>query len=401
MPVNVIIEPGYLKGSIQVLPSKSHAHRLLIAAALAQGETRIHCPAENADIAATARCLRALGAQISRQDEYLVVKGCIPQQGERAMLDCGESGSTLRFLIPLCGCLQRDIILTGGGRLPSRPNGPLLSAMAENGARMEGEGLPLKMHGGLRPGAYALPGNVSSQYFTGLLLALPLLSGDSMLFYTSPLESMPYVDITLSVLAQFGIQVEEMENGWRIPGGQHYQTPGEARVEGDWSAAAFWLAANRLGSEIIVSGLNPDSAQGDKAIRDLLNQLGGEISVTDVPDLMPILSVAAAAFPGETRITGAARLRIKESDRLSAMVSVICSLGGWARETEDGVVIRGGKLLGGVIDGMNDHRVVMSAAIAATICQGPVTILGAQAADKSYPGFFEAFAGLGGIIHAG
>ncbi|MBQ4074054.1 MAG: 3-phosphoshikimate 1-carboxyvinyltransferase [Clostridia bacterium] len=395
--MQVTIQPGKLQGSVTILPSKSHAHRLLIASALAEGETRIHCPSENADIAATIRCLNALGAGITRQGEYLIVRGGMPMAGAGAALDCGESGSTLRFLIPLCGCMSREITLTGHGRLPSRPNGPLLSVMKENGAELEGEGLPLRIKGGMKSGCFALPGHISSQYFTGLLLALPLLSGESALEYTSPLESMPYVNMTLDTLRQFGIRIEEMENGWRIPGNQRYCSPGMARVEGDWSAAAFWVTANHLGSAIDLQGLNPFSPQGDKAIGQLLRRLGGKIDVTDTPDLMPILSVAAAAWPGETEICGAARLRIKESDRLAAMAGVIRALGGNALETPDGLIIRGGKLRGGVVDGMHDHRVVMSAAVAATVCEGPVTILGAEAADKSYPGFFRDFASLGGI----
>lgn len=399
--MNVTIYPGLLRGRVTVPPSKSHAHRLLIAAALAAGETRISCPAENADIAATIRCLNALGARVWREGEELIVAGGLLDGTGPATLNCGESGSTLRFFLPLCACLNRKITLTGEGRLPSRPNGPLLAALRDRNAVFSGEGLPLRMAGGLTPGAYSLPGNVSSQYFTGLLLALPLLPGDSLLTHTSPLESKPYVEITLSVLKLFGIQVEEAENGWRIPGGQRYRTPGNLMVEGDWSAAAFWLGANRLGSRVEMAGLDPHSPQGDQAMAEWLTHLGGEIDVTDVPDLMPILSAVAAAVPGETRITGAARLRLKESDRLSAMAQTIAALGGRVREEKEGLVIQGGCLQGGVIPSQNDHRVVMSAAIAATVCQGPVTILEAQAADKSYPGFFEEFARLGGNVHAG
>ena len=259
--------------------------------------------------------------------------------------------------------------------------------------------LPLTVRGGLKSGDFALPGDVSSQYFTGLLFALPLLAGDSTLRYTSPLESMPYVELTLSVLRQFGIQVESMEDGWRVPGNQRYSSPGVVVAEGDWSAAAFWLGANHLGSQVSLLGMNDASAQGDRAIVAMLSQIGGEIDVTDTPDLMPILSAVAAAIPGKTTcIIGAARLRLKESDRLSAMVQVIRALGGQAEETADGVIVTGCKLRGGTVDGMNDHRIVMSAAIAATVCQGPVTILGAEAVNKSYPRFFEDFARLGGIV---
>ena len=320
-------------------------------------------------------------------------------------LDCGESGSTLRFLLPVCAAkphdLEAPIVLTGSGRLPSRPNGPLLEALRSHGAQIHGDFLPLTVDGGLFAGDYELLGNVSSQYFSGLLFALPLLEGDSTLRYTSPLESRPYVDLTLSVLRQFGICIDEMENGWRVPGGQRYASPGTAEAEGDWSAAAFWLGANMLGNAVTVEGLNDHSCQGDQAIETLLSRVGGEINVTDTPDLMPILSAVAAAIPGKvTRITGAARLRLKESDRLAAMAKTIQALGGQAEELPDGLIIHGTKLKGGTVDGMNDHRVVMSAAIAATACQEPVTILGAEAVNKSYPDFWNDFEALGGYIHA-
>ena len=394
------IFPGLLQGSVTAPPSKSHAHRLLIAAALSMGETRIRCPAENADISATVRCLNALGVSVRREKEDFVVRGGTFAP-EETILPCGESGSTLRFLLPLCAALEQPVVFTGEGRLPQRPNGPLIDVMQANGARVSGDGLPLRMEGGLRPGYYALPGNVSSQYFTGLLFALPLLSGVSVLRWITPLESRPYVDLTLSVLREFGVEIEEIDNGFRIPGRQRYTTPGRAEVEGDWSAAAFWLGACCLESRVEVQGLNPCSAQGDKAMLDLISHLGREICVSDVPDLMPILSAVAALTPGETRITGAARLRIKESDRIASMAQTILALGGEAEERPDGLIIRGQKLRGGTVDGLNDHRVVMSAAIAATRCQGPVTILGAQAADKSYPGFFDEFVRLGGRVHDG
>lgn len=397
--MNVTIHPSLLSGIVTPPPSKSHVHRLLLAAALCnQEETAILCPGENDDIRATIRCLAALGTEIRRQGKWLHVMGGFEAQDEETVLDCGESGSTLRFFIPLCGSLGRKITLTGRGRLPGRPNDPLLDAMRKNGTSCQGKGLPLIISGGMQPGDYALPGHISSQYFTGLLFALPLLSGDSTLVYISPLESMPYVEMTLSVLRQFGIRIEEMEGGWRIPGNQRYHSPGRTEAEGDWSAAAFWEAANFLGSAVAPQGMDDYSAQGDKKIGKLLAKIGGEIDVTDTPDLMPVLSVAAAATPGKTVITGAARLRIKESDRLSAMQKVICDLGGKAEETDDGLIIYGGSLKGGVIDGMNDHRVVMSAAIAATVCENPVIIRGAEAADKSYPEFFKDFERLGGRL---
>ncbi|MBQ7657320.1 MAG: 3-phosphoshikimate 1-carboxyvinyltransferase [Clostridia bacterium] len=394
--MNVTIHPKALHGAVTAPPSKSHVHRLLIAAALSSGKTAIHCPGENADIDATVRCLRALGAEIQAKDAHWIVTSPV-KGGAGDALDCGESGSTLRFLLPLCAALNGSCTLTGSGRLPSRPNGPLLDALRGHGANIQGDFLPMAVNGGLQAGAYALPGNVSSQYFTGLLIALPLLSGDSTLVYTSPLESMPYVDVTLSVLKQFGIQIETLDNGWRIPGNQAYVSPGTVNAEGDWSAAAFWLGANALGSAVTVNGLNPASCQGDKAITKLLAQIGGEIDVTDTPDLMPILSAVAAAISDKTtRIIGAARLRLKESDRLSAMAETIRALGGKVEELPDGLIIHGTRLRGGTVDGHNDHRVVMSAAIAATVCEGPVTILGAEAVNKSYPDFWKDFEALGG-----
>lgn len=400
--MNVTIEPGLLSGTVTPPPSKSHVHRLLIAAALCREETAILCPGENADIQATIRCLRGFSADIRREGERLLVCGPLAG-GAEGELDCGESGSTLRFLLPLCAFLagEHPLTLTGHGRLPSRPNGPLLQQLRKNGADIAGEGLPLTLRGSLRSGEYALPGHISSQYFTGLMMVLPLLPGESCLRFTTPLESRPYVELTLSVLRQFGIRAEEIGDGWRIPGNQRYLSPLHVQAEGDWSAAAFWYAANHLGSRIEICGMNPLSSQGDRAIEALLSRLGAEMDVSDTPDLMPVLSAAAAASPGSTEITGAARLRLKESDRLSAMARVIRALGGRAEERADGLLIQGGSLRGGTADGAQDHRVVMSAAIAATVCKAPVTILGAEAAEKSYPGFFEDFARLGGRIHVG
>ena len=405
--MNVTVYPRPIRGRVKAPPSKSHVHRLLIAAALCEEhETRIHCPGENEDIDATIRCLQALNTNIEKDGDWISARrdGPLFSSSSHKTLDCGESGSTLRFLLPLCAAKPRamevPIVLTGSGRLPSRPNGPLLEALRSHGAQIHGDFLPLTMDGGLFAGDYELPGNVSSQYFSGLLFALPLLEGDSTLRHTSPLESRPYVDLTLSVLRQFGIRVEKMENGWRVPGRQRYISPGAARAEGDWSAAAFWLGANMLGNAVTVEGLNDHSCQGDQAIETLLSRIGGEIDVTDTPDLMPVLSAVAAAIPGKvTRITGAARLRLKESDRLAAMAKTIQALGGQAEELPDGLIVHGTELKGGTVDGMNDHRVVMSAAIAATACQGPVTILGAEAVNKSYPDFWNDFETLGGRLH--
>ena len=396
--MNAVIEPGLLRGAVTAPPSKSHAHRLLIAAALSGQDCRILRPGDSEDIAATVRCLQALGADVRREGEGLSVR---PGKGvSSAALDCGESGSTLRFLLPVLCAMEGDFTLSGRGRLPERPLEPLLSALRAHGAAIAGDRLPLRVSGGLRSGEYDLPGSVSSQYFSGLLFALPLLAGDSTLRFTSPLESAPYVEMTLSVLRQFGIRAEKWENGWRVPGNQRYSAPEEIGTEGDWSAAAFFLGADALGSDVRICGLDPASCQGDRAVAGLLQRIGEEIDFSDTPDLLPIVAAAAAASPGKTtRLTGAARLRIKESDRLSAMADAIRCLGGEAEELPDGLTVRGTKLAGGTVDGRHDHRIVMSAAVAATVCAEPVTVLGAEAVNKSYPGFWRDFAALGGKVH--
>ena len=395
--VQATVYPGALRGSVRVPQSKSHVHRLLIAAALSPGRTVIGCPAQNADIDATIRCLTALNARIIREGDDLAVTGLDRGAVGQATLDCGESGSTLRFLMPLCAALPVRATLTGRGRLPERPNGPLIDALRANGAAITGGALPMTVAGGLMPGRYVLPGNVSSQFFTGLLFALPILGGDSVLQWSTPLESAPYIELTLSVLRQFGIRADSVKDGWAVPGGQAYTSPGRAEAEGDWSAAAFYYAANALGSDVRPTGLLKDTCQGDSAIEALIGLIGGTIDVTDTPDLVPALAAAAAASRGKTtRITGAARLRIKESDRLDAMVRAISALGGSATETADGLLIEGAALTGGVVDGQNDHRIVMAAAVMATAAASPVTILGAEAVNKSYPRFFEDLMLLGG-----
>lgn len=395
--MNVIVYPGKLKGRVQVPASKSMAHRLLIAAALADRPTEIEISALNNDISATMNCLEALGAKIEGDsDTYTVTPaGSVPRG---CTLDCMESGSTLRFLLPVAAALGTDALFTGRGRLPERPNIALTEAMKAHGADIDRDLLPMRVSGNLVPGMWELPGNVSSQYITGLMFALPLLEDDSEIRLTTALESASYIEITIRALSRFGIRIHRTETGWHIPGGQKYISPGSIRVEGDWSAAAFWLAANRMGSEIEVSGLDPDSAQGDRVVEKLL--CAPFINASDTPDLVPALAVCAALQPHETVITGAARLRIKESDRLSAIGNMLTNLGTSVKVTEDGLIIAGKNALkGGSVNGMNDHRIVMAAAVAATCAEEPVTITGAEAVEKSYPDFFRDFEKLGGKIH--
>ena len=415
--MNIAVRPGPLRGRVEIPASKSVAHRAMIAAALADRPTEIVLNAVNDDLTATAACLSALGAACERTDfGYRIVPAAQEKNAcgaaENASgatdlceiasfptLDCGESGSTRRFLLPVAAALGREARFVGHGRLPERPHDVLLDAMAAHGATADARRLPLQLHGRLRGGTFALPGNVSSQYITGLLLALPLCAGDSVIRLTTRLESAPYVNLTLRALADFGIRAETLPDGWRIPGGQRYHSPGRVVVEGDWSGAAFWLAANALGSRVECGNLDEASAQGDRAIRPLLNRLGGEIDVSECPDLVPALAVAAAGFPGRTALVGAARLRLKESDRLASVAALLRALGCAVDEGAESLTIHGGApLTGGTVDGCGDHRIVMAAAVAATAASSPVTILGAQAVAKSYPDFFRDFEALGGNL---
>ena len=387
--MNVTITPGLLRGAITPPPSKSQAHRLLIAAALADGESRIEHLADSQDIQATRRCMAALKAP----GEDLPV------------LDCGESGSTLRFLIPVALALRGGGRFTGRGRLMARPQKPYFDLFDEKGIAYRQEDGVLTVQGRLTPGTFALPGDVSSQFVTGLLYALPLLEGDSRITLTTPLESRGYVDMTLEALERFGIRAECPDGRTlRVPGGQTYR-PCRAAVESDYSQAAFYYAANGLGGQVEILGLNPRSAQGDRCIVPYHMQLCGpgeaELDVSQCPDLVPPLAAHAALRQGITRIVNAARLRIKDSDRLTAVTQVLTALGADVVEGADRLTITGQPegLAGGVtVDSHNDHRIAMMAAVAATRCAAPVTIIGAECVAKSYPDFWEDYERLGGQI---
>ncbi len=401
--MEVTVFPGRLAGTPALPPSKSHIIRLLLASALCpEGEsTLIEGFSDCGDVSAALSCLKALGSGAAAEEGGLRVFG-IKSGGAAGVLNCGESASVLRFLLPVCSALAgpEGLEITGSEGLAARPHGPLLKALRSGGALIEGDSLPLRVRGGLKPGEFVLPGNISSQYFSGLLFALPLLDGESALRFAGCPVSEPYIEMTLDVLRDFGIEAAALEDGWLVPGGQKYGSPGRIRAERDWSAAAFWLAAGVLGSQVKLRGLDPLSKQADKEAQALFSKIGGAIDVSSCPDLMPALAAAAAASGGKTtRISGAGRLRFKESDRLSAMKDLINGLGGMAYETEDGLTIEGRSLRGGRADGRNDHRVVMSAAVLALSCEGPVSISCAEAAGKSYPGFWEDLKALGGRIN--
>lgn len=386
--MDVQIEPRRLSGAVTPPPSKSMAHRAILALSLcADTDASISNLAPSQDIDATIRCVSALRDASSG----------LP------FLDCGESGSTLRFLIPLALALRGGGQFTGRGRLMERPMTPYFDLFTEKGISWDQSDGVLTVRGTLTPGTYPIPGNVSSQFVTGLLYALPLLSGDSTIQITSALESRPYVEMTLEMLRSFGIHVDcPSDHTFFIPGRQHFQGR-SVSIEADWSQAAFWYAANFLDSQVHIQGLHPASAQGDKVISSLYWQLArpGDTTVdlAACPDLLPPLSVMAAVRSGTTRFTGAARLRIKESDRLRSAAALLTALGGSAEEGSDYLIVHGGPLAGGQVSGANDHRIVMAAAIAATACNSPVTILGAEAVNKSYPTFWEDYQQLGGIVH--
>lgn len=389
--MNLTITPGALSGTVTPPPSKSQAHRYLIAAALAGEGSVIHNLAGSQDIQATRRCM----AELKTNSNHL------------PRLDCGESGSTLRFLIPIALALRGGGVFTGRGRLMERPQRPYFDLFDEKGIRYEQRDGVLTVEGALTPGEYRLPGDVSSQFFTGLLMALPLLDGPSVILPTTRLESEGYIGMTLDAMHEFGIDVASTRSlppHYLVPGGQPYRSA-EVTVEGDWSQAAFWYAANCLGCAVNVQGVTRHSAQGDRIIESHcleLSQTGDtEIDMSGCPDLAPPVAAAAAVRQGITRLTGAARLRIKESDRLSAIAAALNAMGARVMEYPDSLTIYGQDSLAGgcAVDCCNDHRIAMMAAIAATACREPVTLLGAECVAKSYPNFWEHYRMLGGVFH--
>lgn len=408
------ITPAPLGGTVSAIASKSDAHRLLILAALSHGETKLLMEQRSEDIDATISCLRALGAIIDILPDGVFVRG-IEQVNDPPLLDCGESGSTFRFLLPVACALCARVRFKGSGRLPERPIGELMRVMQAHGVAFSEERLPFETTGRLTGGDFSLPGNVSSQYLTGLLLALPTLDEDSTISLTTRLESAAYVDITLHALKRFGVEVRVQNGVYAVSGGQAIQSPGTLRVDGDWSNAAFFLAAGALGNPVTMTGLNLDSPQGDKAIVTALRTFGARVEATEdavtvsssqltgctidvgeTPDLLPILAVLGASAAGETRLVNAARLRLKESDRLSSVSAMLRALGGTVEEQPDALVITGGTLAGGTVDSCRDHRIAMSAAIASIRCMSEAVILGADAVNKSYPAFYQDFNHLGG-----
>lgn len=391
--MDITIYPAKLRGKISAIPSKSQAHRYLICAAFADKPTDIVCPQTNQDIEATADCLNALGAAIQRTEYgYSVVP--VANIPKKAALDCRESGSTLRFLLPIVGALGVDATFTLSGRLPKRPLSPLWEEMERMGCQLS---RPTEntifSTGRLLPGEYRIAGNISSQYITGLLFALSLIPGTSSLQIVGKLESAPYVDMTLQALTAFGVNANYESISGQFP----FRSPGKVQVEGDWSNAAFFLAAKALGNNVVVEGLSEDSLQGDRAIADVLNQLQENctINAQDIPDLVPILAVVSGAKYGAT-FTGVSRLRLKESDRVATVAAMLQNFGLEISATDNTLTVAPAKFGSCTVDSFADHRIAMSAAIAATVADGPVTIKGAECVSKSYPSFWEEYRKLGG-----
>ncbi len=405
--MDIKITPSPLSGSIEGISSKSFAHRALICAALASGKSKIRINTTSADIDATVSCLRSLGAEIEINGaEYYITP--IDSVCPNAEIDCVESGSTLRFLLPVICALGINTRINGSGRLPERPLSPLKEELIKAGASIS-DTFPLAVSGKIGCGEYTLRGDVSSQFITGLLLALSATEGESVINLLPPVQSRPYIDITLEVLRNFGADIAEENNTFRIKGGK--LSPCNYTVEADWSNAAFWLCS---GAE--VKNLNPDSVQGDKAIIDILASMGSRISrngsafkaavsdlcgakidASQIPDAVPVIAAIAATAKGQTVIYHAERLRFKESNRLETTAKMLTDLGADITETDDGLLINGKPVLnGGETESFGDHRIAMAAAVAAIKCQKTVTVRNAQAVSKSYPDFFRDYNKLGG-----
>ncbi len=399
--MKAVITPGPLSGDVKAIPSKSQAHRLLICAALAKEPCRIACSSLSKDIEATADCLRALGAGIEYKDGVFSVTP-ISEPTEMAELDCGESGSTLRFLLPVVCAFGKGARIKMHGRLPERPLSPLWEELERCGAVLTRPEIDvIEVRGGLKERSFSIAANISSQYISGLLFALPILGGGEIEL-VGEIESAGYIEMTIQALISFGahisfknMRLSLFSNGLR--------PDGEIEVEGDWSSAAFWVVAGMLsGGKVRCTGLDEASPQGDAAVMEASETImrgNATIDARDIPDLVPVLAVLAAVSPGTTRFVNAQRLRIKESDRLATVTEMLTALGADIEETPDGLIVRRKSMLrGGSVHAHGDHRIAMSAAVAAVACIGEVSIENAESVTKSYPDFWQDYAALGGKV---
>lgn len=417
MNPSVFVQPsGNLNGNISAVSSKSHAHRVIIAAcgALISGtcdDFTIYMNRIPGDIFATLGCVRQLGISATVSEDTIVLRrnrrgkddGLLP------VLDCFESGSTLRFILPFALNFCNDFVLTGEGNLPYRPMESYEEVFKQKGVSFEHREdifLPVHVRGKLSAGRYILPGNISSQYFSGLLMALPMCEGKSELFIEGSVESKPYIDLTLDVLKFFGINWDVSDDS------RHYVITGpvapvpaenEVYIEGDWSCASYWLLSNELGGSIKVSGLLDNSLQGDRLFHEIIRKCtNGYADVSNNPDLVPVLAVYIMRGNKDVTLTGTKRLKLKESNRIDSVCRMVSSLGGCAIPGDDSILIRGiGEITGGTVDSCFDHRISMAAAIAGAYSKNGVTLINPFVTDKSYPGFFRDFSLLGGKWNVG
>ncbi len=412
--MKVFISPSPLFGTVSAPPSKSAGHRSLICAALSDGAVTVKNLGESNDITATVNALTALGASFKR-DGITATLTPVKRNNKHLTIDFLESGSTARFIIPVAAALGCDnITFIGRGRLPERPFDTIVKALRQNGVSCSSDTLPMTVSGQLKSGRFTLPGDISSQYISGLLLALSIVDGESEIVLTTPLQSKNYVLMTVNELQHFGAEIEEFENGFKVHGKASLKACNRT-VEGDWSQAAFHLVGGAVGGKVTVNGIDLDSLQGDKEIVDILRRFGAEISVgnngvtaeksalkgikidaSQIPDLVPILAVLASFAEGETVIHNAERLRIKESDRLLETALRLRAFGIEVTETDDGLKILGGRPIGADIASANDHRIVMAFSVMAAYSKGTSSIENAEAINKSYPLFFKDFTSLGG-----
>ena len=414
--MNVLITPGKLSGTIVIPPSKSEIHRAVIAASLAKGKSVISNVSYSDDVNATIGAMEKIGAKFIRNNSQLIVNGAgRVMLSDDNFIECNESASTLRFVLPLFSLSRQKVVFLGKPSLFRRP-----MAIYENLFRQMSLSFAVNergviMNGALPPGNYELPGNISSQFITGLLFALPLLKGDSTVKVTTVLESEEYVTMTVSMLKQFGIQIDVEGNEYRIQGNQTYQ-PANFTVEGDFSQLSVFAACGFLGGDVSCTNIHWDPTQTDRCILEYGKQMGGiweeiengyafhrsplhgaSVDVSQCPDLAPALALMGAVAEGTTVIENAGRLRYKESNRLQSIFDVLLALGADAEMGENNLVIHGKPLLdGGPVDSCNDHRIAMMAAVASTRCQKPVLIQNAEVVSKSYPDFFQDFARVGG-----
>lgn len=403
-------------GSVEAPASKSQCNRLFVLAALGESSTNISCVQLSNDLMAMVSSLEALGAEIKEQEKGVFSVSPIRDNPKgRAELYCGESGSCLRFLLPVAGALGREAVFHMEGRLPERPIDELRELLCSHGMNIKKQGNEIYCSGRLISGEYCMSGGCSSQYISALLMALPLLEGESCLKISGPVQSRPYISLTEETLRLAGIQFTENDSEYFIKGGQRTKFPVNIKAEGDYSSAAFFLCAGALSKKgIEVSNLSPESVQGDREIENILIRMGAKVArrgdrvflsrgdlrgisldASQIPDLVPAVAVLASLARGESRIINAGRLRLKESDRLKSTCAMLSTLGADIEEEPDGLVIKGKpSLRGGRADSFNDHRIAMAAALAACGCENEVEICGAEAADKSYPRFWDDFGNL-------